>query len=95
MVIRKKLKAASLRKLKDFHREGHFLSFLKCLEHLSILELLGSHTCNGAHSFVFPVASGDLERMLGSPKHFDFNFEADYLFALHELASTVDKLLAP
>lgn len=90
--MRKELKAANLGKPETFYRECRVLSFLNCLEHPNIVELLGSYTCDGIHSLLFPVASGDLLQMLRSPEHPDFKSEADYIFALCGLASGMYKL---
>lgn len=91
-VIRKELKATHSTSSEDFERECRVLSFLSCLDHPNMVELLGSYTQNGIHSLIFPLAEYDLSKLLGSPQTSKFESQSDYLFALCGLASALDKL---
>ncbi len=90
--MRKELKATHPTHSKDFERECRVLSFLNCLDHPNIVELLGSYTHNGIHSLIFPVAEYDLSKLLGSPQTSTFESQSDYLYASCGLASALDKL---
>ena len=90
--MRKELKAANPESFNDFERECRVLSFLNCLDHPNIIELLGSYTHCGVHSLIFPVAEYDLRRLLESDQPSNFQFEHNYLFALCGLASALEKL---
>ncbi|KAL8658444.1 MAG: hypothetical protein Q9202_007561 [Teloschistes flavicans] len=91
-VIRKELKIKNASDTEDFKRECRILSFLNCLEHPNIVELLGSYTHQGVHNLIFPVAEYDLSKLLHGENPPSFQSELDYLFALCELASALDKL---
>ncbi len=90
--MKKELKAANPESFSDFERECRVLSFLNCLDHPNIIELLGSYTYCGVHSLIFPVAEYDLRKLLESDKPSNFQFQHDYLFALCGLASALEKL---
>lgn len=92
IIARKELKVTSSSEPEDLQRECRVLSFLNYLEHPNIVELLGSYTCNGVHSLLFPVAASNLHDFLRTSDHPDFRSESDYLFALCGLASALDKL---
>ena len=76
----------------DFERECRVLSFLNCLDHPNIVELLGSYTHGDTHSLVFPVAEYDLSKLLRSPQTWKFESQSEYIFALCGLASALEKL---
>ena len=92
IIARKELKVTSPSETENLQRECRVLSFLNYLEHPNIVELLGSYTCNGVHSLLFPVADSNLHDFLRSSEHADFRSESDYLFAMCGLASALDKL---
>ncbi|KAL8717253.1 MAG: hypothetical protein Q9225_005485 [Loekoesia sp. 1 TL-2023] len=92
IIARKELKATHPTNSKDFERECRVLSFLNCLDHPNIVELLGSYTHCGIHYLIFPVAEYDLSKLLGSPQTSSFKSQSDYLYALCGLASALDKL---
>ncbi|KAL9586986.1 MAG: hypothetical protein Q9203_003670 [Teloschistes exilis] len=92
-VIRKELKQSSGKGTEDFNREINVLSFLNCLEHRNIVELLGSYTCRGIHNLIFRPASGDLKKLLDSaerPK--EIQSDTDFVFALYGLSAAIEKL---
>ncbi|KAL8666354.1 MAG: hypothetical protein Q9202_001625 [Teloschistes flavicans] len=92
-VIRKVLKQSSPEGTGAFDREINILSFLNCLEHPNIVELLGSYTCHGIHNLIFPPASGDLKELLRSaepPK--ELQSDTDFAIALYGLSSAIEKL---
>ena len=91
-VARKELKVTHPTHSDDFERECQVLSFLNCLDHPNIVELLGSYTHGGIHSLMFPVAEYNLDRLLQNPQSAKFGLQSDYLFALCGLASALDKL---
>ncbi|KAL8723337.1 MAG: hypothetical protein Q9181_007303 [Wetmoreana brouardii] len=92
-IICKVLKQRSPQDTDDFNREINVLSFLNCIDHPNIVELLGSYTCQGSHNLVFPPASGDLQKLLDSNEPpGDFQSDADFVAALHGLASAIEKL---
>ena len=88
--MRKELKAAT--KTEDFDRECRVLSFLNCIEHPNIVELLGSYTYNGLHNLLMPVAHRDLYDFMQIPNHTQFTSEADFLLALCGLSSAIQEL---
>jgi len=90
--VRKELKATNPENSNDFERECRVLSFLNCLDHPNIIELLGSYTYCGVHSLIFPVAEYDLRKLLQNEKPSNFQFEHDYLFALCGLVFALKKL---
>ncbi|KAL8840331.1 MAG: hypothetical protein Q9170_001346 [Blastenia crenularia] len=91
-VVRKELKVKSPSDTEDFKRECRVLSFLNCLEHPNIVELLGSYTHQGVHNLIFPLAEYDLHKLLQGGTSPSFKSELDYLFALCGLASALDRL---
>ncbi|KAG8534313.1 uncharacterized protein KY384_001157 [Bacidia gigantensis] len=91
-IVRKELKASHQDTTFEFQRECRVLSFLNCLEHPNIVELLGSYTLNGIHNLIFPVADHDLNALLQGQQPSDFSSEQDFLFALCGLASALEKL---
>ena len=91
-VIRKELKATNPDHHDDFNHECRVLSYLNCLNHPNIVELLESYTYNSIHSLIFPVAEYDLRKLLQSPQHSEFKSESEYIFALCGLASALVKL---
>ena len=91
-VVRKELKVTHPSHSSDFERECQVLSFLNCLDHPNIVELLGSYTHSGIHSLIFPVVEYNLDRLLQNPKTAEFGSQSEYLFALCGLASALDKL---
>ncbi|KAL9579125.1 MAG: hypothetical protein Q9212_005287 [Teloschistes hypoglaucus] len=91
-VIRKELKATHAYQSEDFERECRILSFLNCLDHPNIVELLSSYTYRGTHNLIFPVAEYDLDTLLRSPPTSSFQSPSDYFFAFCGLASALDKL---
>ena len=91
-VIRKELKTKNASDTEDFKRECRVLSFLNCLEHPNIIELLGSYTHQGIHNLIFPLAEYDLHKLLQGAMPTTFQSELDYLYALCGLASALDRL---
>ncbi|KAL8995133.1 MAG: hypothetical protein Q9169_005076 [Polycauliona sp. 2 TL-2023] len=91
-VIRKELKIKHPGETVDFKRECRVLSYLNCLEHPNIVELLGSYTHQGVHNLIFPLAEYDLHRLLLGETTPSFDSELEYLFALCGLASALEKL---
>ncbi|KAL9581396.1 MAG: hypothetical protein Q9212_003927 [Teloschistes hypoglaucus] len=91
-VIRKELKIKNASDTDGFKRECRILSFPNCLEHPNIVELLGSYTHQGVHNLIFPLAQYDLSKLLHGETPPSFQSELDYLFALYELASALDRL---
>ncbi|KAL8689015.1 MAG: hypothetical protein Q9218_005213 [Villophora microphyllina] len=92
IVIRKELKVAHPTTSKDFERECRVLSFLNCLDHPNIVELLSSYTHRGIHNLIFPVAEYDLGKLLASPRSSSFASHSDYLYAFCGLSSALEKL---
>lgn len=91
-VIRKELKARNSTGSEDFQRECRVLSYLNCLDHPNIVELLGSYTHNGIHSLIFSVAEYDLDKLLEMTHLSNFKSQSDYLFASSGLASALKML---
>ena len=77
----------------DFENEKHVLSYLRCLEHPNILELLGSFTYRNTHVLLFPPASEDLGRFMSrstTPKA--FRSDLVIFSALLGLTSAIEKV---
>ena len=77
----------------DFEQEKEVLSYMRCLRHLNIVELLGSFTFKDKHYLLFPPAEQDLEQLMSfsrAPARFDSD-EA-YLLALQGLGSAVNHM---
>lgn len=91
-MVRKELKAKNPEKSEAFERECRVLSFLNCLNHPNIVELLGSYTHDGVHSLLFPLAECDLSNLLQRSTLPAFKSESDYIFALCGLASALELL---
>lgn len=69
------------------------LSFLNCLKHPNIVELLGSYTFKGRHYLLFPPAAGDLGQLfVGEEAPHYLQNDSDCLLALSGLASAIEKL---
>lgn len=95
VIIRKELQRQSTSEGSASH-EQRILSFLNCLKHPNIVELLGSYTFGQTHNLLFPLAHGDLNDFLTLPQEdveqLGFRSISDFLLALCGLASAVDAL---
>lgn len=78
----------------SFTQECRTLSFLNCLNHSNIIELLASYTHNGVHNLLFPLAEYDLNSLLRSSDTSLFASQTEILFALSGLASALDSVHA-
>ena len=89
-IIRKQIKPRKNAQ-NDFRQEEHILSFLRCLEHPNIIQLLAAYTIHQTHYFLFPKADGDLKHFLRQENRLP-GFEADneVFQALYELASAIE-----
>ncbi|KAK3169643.1 hypothetical protein OEA41_009027 [Lepraria neglecta] len=77
----------------DFEQGKKVLSYMRCLRHPNIVELLGSFTFKDKHYLLFPPAEQDLEQLMSfsrAPARFDSD-EA-YLLALQGLGSAVNHM---
>ena len=93
MIIQKELKETDPKGTDDFIREVDVLSFLNCLKHPNIVELLGSYTFKSHHYLLFPPAAGDLSQLLsGEEVPNPLKSEYKTLLALSGLASAIEKL---
>lgn len=89
-VIRKQIKSKKNAE-KDFHKEEHILSLLRCLEHPNIIQLLTAYTIHQTHNFLFPLADGDLKHFFRQQHRIPgFQSDNDVFQALYELASAVE-----
>lgn len=89
-VIRKQIKPRKNAE-KDFQKEEHILSFLRCLEHPNIIQLLTAYTINQTHNFLFPLADGDLKHFFRQQHRIPgFQSDKDVFQALYELASAIE-----
>lgn len=76
---------------KDFQKEEHILSLLRCLEHPNIIQLLTAYTIDRTHNFLFPLADGDLRKFLDQENRLPgFETDNDVFQALYELASAIE-----
>lgn len=95
VIIRKELQRQGTAEGSANH-EQRILSFLNCLKHPNIVELLGSYTIGQTHNLLFPLAHGDLGHFLTLPQQdleqIGFGSTLDFLLALCGLASAVDAL---
>ncbi|KAF6236138.1 hypothetical protein HO173_005767 [Letharia columbiana] len=89
-IIRKQIKPKRGAE-KDFQKEQHILSLLRCLQHPNIIQLLTAYTIHQTHNFLFPLADGDLKDFLCQQRR-PPGFETDnnVLQALYELASAIE-----
>lgn len=89
-VIRKQIKPKKTAE-KDFQKEEHILSLLRCLEHPNIIQLLTAFTINQTHNFLFPLADGDLKHFFRQQNRLPgFQTDNDVFQALYELASAIE-----
>ena len=89
-VIRKQIKSKKNAE-KDFHKEEHILSLLRCLEHPNIIQLLTAYTIHQTHNFLFPLADGDLKHFFRQQHRIPgFQSDNDVFQALYELASAIE-----
>ena len=95
VIIRKELQKHSTSEGSAYH-EQRILSFLNCLKHPNIVELLGSYTIGQTHNLLFPLAHGDLDQFLRlsqeEVEQLGFCSIPDFLLALCGLASAVKAL---
>ena len=89
-IIRKQIKPRRNAQ-NDFRREEHILSFLRCLEHPNIIQLLAAYTIHQTHYFLFPKADGDLKHFLRQENRLPgFQTDNEVFQALYELASAIE-----
>ena len=89
-IIRKQIKPRTNSQI-DFQREEHILSFLRCLEHPNIIQLLAAYTIHQTHCFLFPQADGDLKHFLRQENRLPgFQTDNEVFQALYELASAIE-----
>ena len=89
-IIRKQIKPRTNAQI-DFRREEHILSFLRCLEHPNIIQLLAAYTVHQTHYFLFPQADGDLKHFLRQENRLPgFQTDNEVFQALYELASAIE-----
>lgn len=89
-IIRKQIKPRTNAQI-DFRREEHILSFLRCLEHPNIIQLLAAYTIHRTHYFLFPQADGDLKHFLSQENRLPgFQTDNEVFQALYELASAIE-----
>ena len=88
-IIRKQIRFRSNAE-KDFRKEEHILSFLRCLEHPNIIQLLAAYTIHQTHFFLFPQANGNLKQFLQQPRLPGFQTDNEVFQALYELASAIE-----
>ncbi|KAK0511849.1 hypothetical protein JMJ35_005699 [Cladonia borealis] len=75
----------------DFRQEEHILSFLRCLEHPNIVQLLAAYTIQQTHYLLFPQADGDLKDFLRQENRIPgFQTDNEVFQALYELASAIE-----
>ena len=78
---------------KDFQKEEHILSLLRCLEHPNIIQLLTAYTIDRTHNFLFPLADGDLRQFLDQENRIPgFQTDNEVFQALYELASAIEAI---
>lgn len=91
-IIRKQIKSKSNAE-KDFHKEEHILSLLRCLEHPNIIQLLTAYTIHQTHNFLFPLADGDLKQFLRQQHRLPgFETDNEVFQALYELSSAIEAI---
>ena len=89
-VVRKQLKSRKNAE-KDFQKEEHILSLLRCLEHPNIIQLLTAYSIQQTHNLLFPLADGDLKDFFGQQQRIPgFQSDNDIFQALYELASAIE-----
>ena len=89
-IIRKQIKPRKNAQ-HDFRQEEHILSFLRCLEHPNIIQLLAAYTINQTHYFLLPKADGDLKHFLRQENRLPgFQTDNEVYQALYELASAIE-----
>ena len=94
-IIRKQIKPRQ-NAHNDFRQEEHILSFLRCLEHPNIIQLLAAYTIvqspfSQTHYLLFPQADGDLKHFLHQEKRLPgFETDNEVFQALYELASAIE-----
>ena len=89
-IIRKQIRPGSNAQ-DDFRQEEHILSFLRCLEHPNIIQLLAAYTNQQTHYLLFPQADGDLKDFLRQENRLPgFQTASEVLQALYELASAIE-----
>lgn len=89
-IIRKQIKPRENAQ-NDFRQEEHILSFLRCLEHPNIIQLLAAYTIDQTHYLLFPQAEGDLKHFLRQENRLPgFETDNEVFQALYELASAIE-----
>ena len=89
-IIRKQIKPRRNAQ-NEFRQEEHILSFLRCLEHPNIIQLLAAYTIHQTHYFLFPQADGDLKHFLRQENRLPgFQTDNEVFQALYELASAIE-----
>ena len=89
-IIRKQIKPRKNAQ-NDFRQEEHILSFLRCLEHPNIIQLLAAYTIHQTHYLLFPKADGDLKHFLRQENRLPgFQADNEVFQALYELASAIE-----
>ena len=89
-IIRKQIKPRGNAE-RDFQQEEHILSFLRCLEHPNIIQLLAAYTIHQTHNFLFPQADGDLKHLMRQEHRLPgFQTDNEVFQALYELASAIE-----
>lgn len=90
-VVRKRMRECT--PIEDFRNELRVLSYLRCLEHPNILQLLGSYTHRNKHSLIFPLAGENVEQLMTrTNKPPEFNADHSFLESIADLASALDKV---
>ena len=90
VIVRKELLRSS-GSVGSADQEQRILSYMNCLHHPNIVELLGSYTLGATHSLFFPLAQQDLKAFLSTEQP-SFPDHSDFLLALCGLASAVHAL---
>ena len=77
--------------VKEFNHEVSILSALRCLRHPNIIPLITAFSKGKIHSFLFPVADGDLRKFLNTSYRLPgFQTETEIFGSLWGLSSALD-----
>lgn len=77
--------------VKEFEHEVSILSALRCLQHPNIIPLVTAFSKGATHSFLFPVADGDLRKLLDTNYRVPgFQTEIEIFGSLWGLSSALD-----
>lgn len=77
----------------DYDNERHVLSSLRCLKHPSIVRLVTAYSKGDTYNFLFPVADGDLKKLLSLEQRPSLLGSDQAIFdALWSLSSAVESI---